>query len=166
MTTISFFKFGTIFCPLINSKQKIKNFNQRKDFRQFDLFPWKVYPLKFDFLNKRFQRIWRPIFLFIIFELTDLTSFCFVNKLIKKFLHSQKFIEYFSGQASRKSTWQRTDANKKRNSKARGKARYCWFRKCLDKEACELFHDYFQKMNHNKASTNNNISLRIPNVRR
>ena len=36
-------------------------------------------------------------------------------------------------------------------------------RKCLDKEACELFHDYFQKMNHNKATRNN--SLRIPNVK-
>ena len=38
-------------------------------------------------------------------------------------------------------------------------------RKCLDNEACELFHDYFQKMNHNKATRNNKISLRIPNVR-
>ena len=36
-------------------------------------------------------------------------------------------------------------------------------RKCLDNE--ELFHDYFQKMNHNKATRNNKISLRIPNVR-
>ena len=145
MTWISFFKFGTIFCPLINSKQKIKNFNRKKDFRQFDLFPWKVYPLKFDFLNKRFQRIWRPIFLFIIFELTDLTSFCFVNKLIKKFLHSQKFIEYFSGQASRKSTWQRTDANKKRNSKARGKARYCWLESVLTKKLVNCSSTTFKK---------------------
>ena len=38
-------------------------------------------------------------------------------------------------------------------------------RKCLDKEACELFHDYFQKLNHNKATRNSRVSLRIPNVR-